>query len=58
MNNSHLDDHLSRLRGLPLARILASINRGMRALGETMERRGFRYLLPISGLVTLAGRPV
>ena len=58
MNNSHLDDHLSRLRGLPLVCILASVNRGMRALGETMERRGFRYLLPISGLVTLAGRPV
>ncbi|QYF91810.1 ion transporter [Massilia sp. PAMC28688] len=46
---------LSRLRGLPLVRILASINRGMRALGETMQRRGFGYVLAITLIVTLAG---
>ena len=46
---------LSRLRGLPLVRILASINRGMRALGETMQRRGFGYVLAITCVVTVAG---
>ncbi len=46
---------LARLRGLPLVRILASINRGMRALGETMQRRGFGYVLSITLIVTLAG---
>lgn len=46
---------LSRLRGLPLVRILASVNRGMRALGETMQRRGFGYVLAITCLVTVAG---
>lgn len=46
---------LARLRGLPLVRILASINRGMRALGETMQRRGFGYVLAITCVVTVAG---
>lgn len=46
---------LARLRGLPLVRILASINRSMRALGETMERRGFGYVMAITLVVTLAG---
>lgn len=46
---------LARLRGLPLVRILASINRSMRALGETMQRRGFGYVLSITLIVTLAG---
>lgn len=46
---------LARLRGLPLVRILASINRGMRALGDTMQRRGFGYVLAITALVTVAG---
>lgn len=46
---------LPRLRGLPLVRILASINRSMRALGETMERRGFGYVMSITLVVTLAG---
>ncbi len=46
---------LSKLRGLPLVRILASINRGMRALGETMQRRGFGYVLAITCVVTVAG---
>lgn len=46
---------LARLRGLPLVRILASINRSMRALGETMERRGVGYVMAITLVVTLAG---
>ncbi|PWF43977.1 potassium channel protein [Massilia glaciei] len=46
---------LARLRGLPLVRILASINRGMRALGDTMQRRGFGYVLSLTVVVTLAG---
>lgn len=46
---------LARLRGLPLVRILASINRSMRALGDTMERRGFGYVMSITLVVTLAG---
>lgn len=46
---------LARLRGLPLVRILASINRSMRALGETMQRRGFGYVMSITLVVTLAG---
>lgn len=46
---------LARLRGLPPVRILASINRSMRALGETMQRRGFGYVMSITLVVTLAG---
>lgn len=46
---------LARLRGLPLVRILASINRSMHAVGETMQRRGFGYVLAITLIVTLAG---
>lgn len=46
---------LSRLRGLPVVRIIASINRGMRALGDTMQRRGFVYVLAITAVVTVAG---
>lgn len=46
---------LSRLRGLPLVRILASINRSMGALSETMKRRGFGYVLAITCVVTVAG---
>lgn len=46
---------LARLRGLPLVRILASINRSMRALGATMQRRGFGYVMSITLVVTLAG---
>src|ERR687894_2082031 len=32
-------------RGLRLFRVVSSLNRGMRALGATMRRRGFGYLL-------------
>ena len=45
-------------RGLRLLRLLSSVNRGMRALGATMRRRGFAYvavLTLIVGLVSAAG---
>lgn len=42
-------------RGLRLIRVLASINRGMRALGATMKRRGFGYVVLLTALVTFAG---
>jgi voltage-gated potassium channel len=46
---------ISRLRGLRLVRILGSINRGMRALGKTMKRRGFGYVIALTLIVTFAG---
>lgn len=46
---------LSRLRGLQLVRIIGSVNRGMKALGKTMQRRGFGYLLGITAIVTVVG---
>jgi voltage-gated potassium channel len=42
-------------RGLRLFRILSSLNRGMKALGATMGRRGFVYVVALTILVTLAG---
>lgn len=42
-------------RGLRLLRVLSSINRGMRALGASMSRRGFGYALALTLIVTLAG---
>jgi voltage-gated potassium channel len=38
-----------------LARILTSLSRGIRALGKTLGKRGFGYVLLLSLLVTLAG---
>lgn len=46
---------LARVRGVQLVRILSSVNRGMRALGNTMQRRGFGYVFALTVLVTLAG---
>lgn len=46
---------ISRLRGLQLVRILGSVNRGMKALGKTMQRRGFGYVLALTFIVTAAG---
>jgi len=46
---------LTRLRGLQLVRILSSINRSMRALGRTMRRRGFGYVLALTVIVTFTG---
>jgi voltage-gated potassium channel len=46
---------VAKLRGVQLIRILSSINRGMKALGNTMQRRGFGYVLALTMIVTLAG---
>ncbi len=50
---------LSRLagmtRGLRLLRVLSSVNRGMKALGASMGRRGFGYILLLTLLITLVG---
>lgn len=42
-------------RGLRLVRVITSLNRGMRALGATMQRRGFGYVAALTLVVTLAG---
>jgi voltage-gated potassium channel len=42
-------------RGLRLIRLLTSLNRGMRALGASMHRRGFGYVLLLTVLVMVAG---
>ena len=46
---------LARLRGVQLVRILSTVNRGMKALGNTMHRRGFGYVLALTIIVTFAG---
>lgn len=43
------------LRGARLVRVVGGINRGMRALGRVMGRRGVGYVAALSGLVVLAG---
>lgn len=42
-------------RGLRLLRVVSSLNRGMRALGASLHRRGFGYVLALTVLVTFAG---
>lgn len=42
-------------RGLRLLRVVSSLNRGMRALGATLQRRGFGYVILLTLLVLLAG---
>ena len=42
-------------RGLRLVRIISSLNRGMKALGATMGRRGFGYVVALTVVVTLVG---
>lgn len=42
-------------RGFRLLKIVASVNRGLRALGSSMSRRGFGYMAALTILVTLAG---
>ncbi|QJW89504.1 ion transporter [Spirosoma taeanense] len=42
-------------RGFRLVKVLSSINRGMRALGSTMHRRGFGYIVLLTLLITFAG---
>jgi voltage-gated potassium channel len=36
-------------------RVVTSLNRGMRALGASMGRRGFGYVVALTAIVTLAG---
>ena len=42
-------------RGLRLVRVVSSLNRGMRALGASLSRRGFGYVIALTVLVTFAG---
>lgn len=42
-------------RGLRLLRFFSSINRGMKALGASMHRRGFGYVSLLSLIITLVG---
>ena len=41
-------------RGLRLLRVVSSLNRGMRALGAAMSRRGFGYVVVLTVIVSLA----
>jgi voltage-gated potassium channel len=43
------------VRGLRLVRILASVNRGMGALGRTLRRRSFGYAVALTFIVTFTG---
>jgi voltage-gated potassium channel len=43
------------VRGLRLFRLVSSLNRGMKALGHTMGRRGFGYVATLTLVVTLGG---
>lgn len=42
-------------RGLRIVRFVTSLNRGMRALGASLSRRGFGYVVGITLLVIVAG---
>lgn len=42
-------------RGLRLLRVVSSLNRGMRALGASLSRRGFGYVIALSVLVIFSG---
>ncbi|MEX2179806.1 MAG: ion transporter [Gemmatimonadaceae bacterium] len=46
---------LAVMRGARLVRVVGGANRGMRALGRVMERRGFGYVLLLTLVVALAG---
>lgn len=43
------------MRGIRMVRLLTSFNRSMRALGRTMEQRGFGYVMILTVIVVLAG---
>lgn len=43
------------VRSLRLVRLLTSLNRGMKALGKTMRRRGMAYVLGLTLIVAAAG---
>jgi voltage-gated potassium channel len=40
---------------LQLVRVVSSLNRGMKALGASLSRRGFGYVVALTLLVTFAG---
>ena len=42
-------------RGLRLIRVVSSLNRSMKALGASLSRRGFGYVIALTVLVTFAG---
>lgn len=42
-------------RGLRLARVLTSLNRGMKTLGASLGRRGLSYVIALSAIVIFAG---
>ena len=42
-------------RGVRLLRVVSSLNRGMSALGDSLSRRGFVYVVALTLLVTVAG---
>ena len=46
---------LRGLRGIRLVRIVSSLNRGMKSLGATMQRRAFGYVFALALFVTFAG---
>lgn len=43
------------VRGLRLIRVVSTINRGMKALGNSLSRRGFGYVIAITLIVIFAG---
>jgi voltage-gated potassium channel len=43
------------IRAVRVARLLTSFNRGMRALGSTMQNRGFPYVVALTAIVMLLG---
>lgn len=43
------------LRSVRLARVIGTLNRGMRALGRTMRRRGAGYVVALTAVVTFVG---
>jgi voltage-gated potassium channel len=43
------------VRGVRLFRVLTSLNRGMKSLGASFNRRGFGYVVALTGIVVFAG---
>jgi len=43
------------IRSVRLVRVVGSLNRGMTALGRSMGRRGLKYVLALSTLITFGG---
>jgi voltage-gated potassium channel len=42
-------------RALRLARVVTGLNRGMRALGAAMSRRGFGYMVALTAMIVIVG---